>query len=699
MSAGSLKPIVDRTGSESSEYQFIREAYQNAVEARATEFRIRWEQGASRIGVYRFEAADDGVSMTRQELPAFVNKFGGGGKPIGGAHENFGVGLKSSTLPWNHHGILVIARRGDETNLIQLHLDDSAGEFGEYGLRQWNLVNDETGEEDLVDVLTIALKEDGKWVPVLDRDYEVVEGTRVRDLLDAFLSDDQGTVIVLCGNTGKEDTFLAIGSGGVMGQGGHTEIATYISRRYDTLPIPVSVIEPKSGDKHNWPRTPDEFAATHINKAGNANYKVKTRNALGVGDFLREGTERGKKKPLLAGTFELEDRTKVHWFLLPEGERYDGKGVGGVYWTPQICVKYKGEVYYPGGASQQQRFRDFGISRRAVIERCTLMLEPPINNGGPGVYPDSSRSRLLWTGGNHLPWSRWARETSNKLPTPIEDALAKATAELGQIDDTEDLSETQKKRLDALTRRIQSSWRRKARPSDSATRVQIVRVRKAGTGEFVAAGGSDGDVGVGGSGGNGGGDGGGGSGGGGGGGSGGGGTSGGRHGKARQTGQGEGAGSQDRYVEDPSGTALPTVVVGRPDQIPEVEWLPAAEFDEPNMIGRWDEAGFRIQANLNCPIIRETVDYWTNQHPRVDADAIMRAVKRVYALKLRSAVAHMLTAKKRGTITQDQLDGALTPVALTIAAAGFVLEDVALAGDIGALAGKSRPKAITSTAP
>ncbi len=666
MTTGSLKPIVDRTGAESSEYQFVREAYQNAVEGKATQFRVRWEQGASRLGIYRFEAADDGISMTRQELPAFINKFGGGGKPIGGAHENFGVGLKSSTLPWNHYGILVIARRDEETNLIHLHLDESAEV---YGLRQW-VVYDAAGDEELVDVLTIAERVDGKWVSTLDRDFEPVEGTRIRDLLDAFLSEDQGTVIVLCGNTGKEDTFLAVGAGGVMGQGGHTDIATYLSRRYDSLPIPVSVLEPRAGTKHTWPRSPDEFAAAHINKAGNTNYKVKTRNALGVGDFLRNGGERGTKKPLDSGSFELNDKTKVHWFLLPEGEKYDRKGAGGVYWGPTVCVRYKGEIYELGSSSQPQRFRDLGISRKAVIERCSIILEPPINNGGPGVYPDSSRSRLLWTGGKNLPWSRWAKEIANKLPLPIEEALAKATAELGQLDEGEDLSDAQKKRLDALTRRIQSSWRRKARPSDKATRVQVVRVRPAGTG------GTDtGRTGNGG-----------------GGGRGGGGQSESRRGTGRK-GRVEGDGDDERYVEDPSGTPLPTVSVGRPDQIPEVEWLPADEFEQPNMIGRWDEAGYCIAANVNCPIIRETIDYWTNQHPRVDAEDVARAVKRVYGMKLRSAVAHMLTAKRRGTITQDELDAVLTPAALTIAAAGFVIEDIALSGDIGALAGKARPKA------
>src|SRR5262249_203292 len=151
---------------------------------------------------------------------------------------------------------------------------------------------------------------------------------------------------------------------------GHTQIATYLEQRFDRLPINVMVEEPKSGDKTTWPRSPDQYAASHINKAGNQAYLVKTRNCRGVGVFLREGGPRGTKQPAHQGTVVLSDGTKAHWFLLPERERYDGKGVGGVYWSPKICALYKNEMYYPSGVSDRQRFRTFGITRIPVIERC-----------------------------------------------------------------------------------------------------------------------------------------------------------------------------------------------------------------------------------------------------------------------------------------------------------------------------------------
>ncbi len=71
----------------------------NALEAGATrtEYGIEW-QAVENLGVYRRVIADNGSGMTAQELVRFFNTFGGGGKPIGGLHENYGVSAKTSLL-------------------------------------------------------------------------------------------------------------------------------------------------------------------------------------------------------------------------------------------------------------------------------------------------------------------------------------------------------------------------------------------------------------------------------------------------------------------------------------------------------------------------------------------------------------------------------------------------------------------------
>ena len=74
----------------------MRETYINSIEAQATkiEFGIEW-QAVEEKGVYRRVVADNGRGMTPEELVGFFNVWGGGGKPIGGLHENFGIGAKA----------------------------------------------------------------------------------------------------------------------------------------------------------------------------------------------------------------------------------------------------------------------------------------------------------------------------------------------------------------------------------------------------------------------------------------------------------------------------------------------------------------------------------------------------------------------------------------------------------------------------
>jgi len=654
MSAGRIKPIVDRTGAESSAYQFVREGFKNAEEAKATRVHIGFELGATRQGIYRFMMVDDGCSMNRHELPSFVNKFGGGGKPIGGPHENFGVGLKSSTLPWNHHGVLIVARKERETNLIQLHLDPKADE---YGLREWN-TEDEAGNPALVDVLPIASLGPTGWEAAIDQDFEPVRGTRVRDLLGAFISDQQGTIVILCGDTGQENTYLAEGAGGELGKGALSGIATFLSRRFHRIPLAVSVVEPRTSNTQEWPTSPDDYHAT-ILSAVTGKWKTKLRNPIGVGDFLANGGERGSKRPESKGSATFPDGTTAQWFLLPRGEKHDAKGAGGVYWSPTIAVLYDGEVY-AWGSSQAERFRQFGINRREVIERCSIVLEPPRNNGGPGVYPDSSRSRLLWTGGRDLPWGEWARHFQSNMPLELELALQEATANLTRLESSEELSDAQRKRLNAVTRRIRSAWRRLWRSSDAPSSREVVRVRSIGnvgpTTRDRPEGGGEG---------------------------------GGGGGSGNRTSR---SGNEERFVEDENGEERETVRSPRPDALPEIEWLPATEFEVPHFIARWSEASYKIEGNRDCPIIRDSIDYWTSEHPGVAQEDIAPVVMKVYGLKLRTATAHIMTAHRRGHITAADLQQALSPIAFTVASAGFIIEDAVMAGDIGALDGRQRKR-------
>lgn len=110
MGVGQVQHLIERAYRESGRMQFVRELYKNAVEAGATriEFGAEW-QAVEKLGVYRLAIADNGKGMSYEEIETYLNTFGGGGKPIGDAHENFGIGSKTSVLPWNHYGFVILS--------------------------------------------------------------------------------------------------------------------------------------------------------------------------------------------------------------------------------------------------------------------------------------------------------------------------------------------------------------------------------------------------------------------------------------------------------------------------------------------------------------------------------------------------------------------------------------------------------------
>lgn len=133
MSVSGVQHLVERAYRESGELQYLRELVVNAFEAKGTRIELGPEWSAvDSDGLYRLIVADNGKGMGPDELLKFLNTFGGGGKPIGDAHENFGVGAKTSLLPWNHHGVVVISWTDVNPTgaMVWLMRDPATGEYG-----------------------------------------------------------------------------------------------------------------------------------------------------------------------------------------------------------------------------------------------------------------------------------------------------------------------------------------------------------------------------------------------------------------------------------------------------------------------------------------------------------------------------------------------------------------------------------------
>ena len=81
--------------------------------------------------------------------------YGGGGKPIGTEHENFGIGAKVTLLPWNPAGLLVISYKDGNGYAMLMR-----GEDRNYGAKPW-----EAEDEDGSFVMTAVIDPDGASLP------------------------------------------------------------------------------------------------------------------------------------------------------------------------------------------------------------------------------------------------------------------------------------------------------------------------------------------------------------------------------------------------------------------------------------------------------------------------------------------------------------------------------------------------------
>lgn len=401
MTVSGVRHLVERAYRESGELQYLRELLVNAIEAGAhrIEFGPEW-RAVERAGVYRLMVADDGKGMSPSDLLTFLNTFGGGGKPIGDAHENFGVGSKTSLLPWNHEGVIVLSwtEQTPDGAMVWLMRDAATGE---YGARKFE--TDEGFEE--------VVEPPDEW--------RAVKPTWI---------GTHGTVVVCLRNTGNENTFL-----GKSGAGDIKGIAAYLNKRLWQVPegIEIYVQELRSNKAEDWPRSLAEASGP---QGGTPDRRWNRRQIFGAAHYLTEPGAKGA--PAERGTVKLSDGTEIDWFLW-EGERPAVHSYA--HRTGYLAALYKNELY--DTQLHPSSFRSFGITHGAVRENLTLIARPPMSRGSYGVYPDTARNALKLQGtkqaGEGLPWADWAEEFADRLPDAIRKALAKAApATSGTIRDS-----------------------------------------------------------------------------------------------------------------------------------------------------------------------------------------------------------------------------------------------------------------------
>jgi hypothetical protein len=394
--------FVNRMFEACGNYQWAREFLKNSLEAEATKvvFGIEW-QAVEKQGVYRRTVMDNGCGMDRDELMRFFSTLGDGAKKIGGIHENFGVGAKIASLPWNPEGVVIISYKAGKGSMIWIMLDP---ESGDYELAEFDIGGQKTCVIEPTEV-------DGV-------DWAAIRPDWIKD---------HGTVVVLLGSEEYPDTVLGNPHAGEKEIKG---LSVYLNSRFWNLAdIDVRVVELRSERKSHWPQgAGDRDDARRPNN----------RKIMGARYYLTD-VEAQEGKLAARGNLHLdEERVLAKWYLWeglrPEVGSYAKKG-------GYVAIRYKGELFQL--TSSKVHFRWFGVIESKVQQNLTIILSPAhyqTSNGRWGVHPDQSRNRLIFTGngekGVDIPLADWGLEFAEQMPDAIMDAIRKARGDLaGSIED------------------------------------------------------------------------------------------------------------------------------------------------------------------------------------------------------------------------------------------------------------------------
>jgi len=636
-----VENLIEREYRNLPAYQWSRELAKNGLEHGATriEFGPEWE-GVAANGVYRMMYADDGCGMSRDDLRRYMRNLGEGGKQVGGPHDNYAMGSRMSLLPWNQAGVVVISVKDGNPSMVKLMFDpDAKNGDGEYILEEVE-VETEDGEFSRSTV----------YEPYFDDEL----GFDWADVIPDFVvKSGHGTVFVLLGKSGREDT--------VMGDSAKAESQRHLGRKYFntrfwSLPdhVTMNVFEMPE-DRSKWPKSKTDDSAHRQN-----------RRVRGARHFTEFETKAGESIVQSSGVVDLPDRTRVHWWLR-SAERAETGGIG--MSSGFIALLYRDELYSlatadkddgdaSGGAST---YRQFGISSDSMRRRITLLVEPPEYDeasGTAGVAPSTGRADLYWMGVGQNPRSLkpgdWAQWFSDQMPQEIVDAVSAES--LVNADD-----DNRQERFKRVADRLGKRWRiKRARvsaqggdtTSDPRSPGAIPRTpldvptatpRKPRGPRKVAV-------------------------------------------------KGRKGGKELGTPGTPGPQAKSTSVQGG---IPAVEFVTADDLADEGMLASWIPPNQLkpdgcILIDKDHPVLQEQITHWQGQYAPTLANAVEQRVKDAYAEVAVAKVAHIHALAAGSLFSEEQRDEMLKNYALTAGLLGLLAEDSYISPQLGGLGAKRK---------
>ena len=342
--------------------QFVREIYMNSVEANATTMKVYFDhQFLKGGGPKKLCFADDGDGMTAAQMYEYLAHLNSSSKQTGGLHDNFGIGVKTTTLLANPYGVVFLSWSKDNPGgaMAWFVYDEDQDVVG---LKPFEYI-----EEDEEMTLTTEVS-DGSMANVVSLEElqechpNGFEGVKWWDCKKQSGIKNHGTIVMLLGKGRDEESIGADWSSRALNH--------YFSTRFLRLSVRVR----------------------YLLATGRANPK-------GLLEVLDKNIQQTDVVNLSNGV-----AVKVHYMdklvVDSKGRMRDIND-----FLPQSirrgysAVAYKGELYH--SAHGKDEMRSWGVSHEEVMTRILLIIHPPqygmqMDGVKRGSYPNEKRNALLW---------------------------------------------------------------------------------------------------------------------------------------------------------------------------------------------------------------------------------------------------------------------------------------------------------------
>lgn len=379
--------------------QYVREIYQNSVEAGATDIRLSKDfKALDTLDVHRGCMIDNGPGIPFDDILNKINRINSSSKDTGGVHDNFGIGLKVSALIPNSYGLVILCRTKKRPKgfMVWLHVADRAA-----GAR--HLISEENEQAYYDEDAALDYEDRVDFAQVQERGYGsyTVDGVDYMSWWESNSKNETGTAIIFLGSSPTQNTFDRLNDAG----------RTFLSSRYLTYKVRPYVLSPERNIVRYYAlANPIDTLLAVSEELESIIHKGWT-----VRTFLRKENMKNKhnkltKSPLSHAYFKEAIIYKNECY----GHFADLK--------PQTIAKIRSQ---------------WGIWSNKVGNRVTLLVYPPEYNPntGVGIFPDDSRTEVLWRDRgalaptSSLPLDELREQYQKNMPEKVRDLLDEISLE------------------------------------------------------------------------------------------------------------------------------------------------------------------------------------------------------------------------------------------------------------------------------